>query len=131
MKKIFDTQFLLETKSEANISEHWSKKSNRHKKQAKMVWFEMLSCPFIIPPCKVSITRISPRTLDDDNLRTALKWIRDAIAEKIHPNLAPGRADDDKLIEWDYLQWKGKPKAIRIEIYQPETRYLSEFPRFY
>ena len=124
MRKVFDKQFYLLTKSEANSSEHWRIKSMRHKTQARVVWYEMISCKVaIIPPCIVKITRISPRTLDDDNLRGALKWIRDAIADHIHPNLAPGRADNDKNITWQYEQERGKPQSIRIEVFQ-DGNYL-------
>ena len=74
--------------------------------------------PDIKPPCTVKLTRISPRSFDCDNLVGGFKYVKDAIAEYIHPNLAIGRADDDDLIKWEYAQEKGEPKhyAIRIEI---------------
>lgn len=66
-------------------------------------------------PCNVRLTRIG-RRLDDDNLRGALKYIRDAIAELLVPGLAIGRADDDERINWEYNQEKGKV-GVRIEVY--------------
>ncbi len=64
------------------------------------------------------MVRISPRRLDFDNLVGSLKWVRDALAESLISGLAPGRADEDQRIKWDYGQEKGKVReyAIRIEI---------------
>lgn len=62
------------------------------------------------PPAVVTMTRISPGTLDDDNLRPALKSIRDGIAD------AFGVKDNDPRIEWRYAQERGKPKAYAVRI---------------
>lgn len=105
------------TVSEANLSEHWSKSSKRHKTQKTLIhfWFQNAK-PKIFLPCIIKLTRISPRFLDDDNLTIAFKWIRDAIAENIFPGKAAGRADDSKLIKWQYDQIKGNPQSIKIEL---------------
>ena len=51
----------------------------------------------------------------------SFKSIKDYIADKLRPNLAPGRADDDKLLTWSYDQEKGAPKTygVKIIIYDP------------
>jgi hypothetical protein len=74
-------------------------------------------------PVVIILTRISSRKLDDDNLPTAFKWIRDSIADYIIPGLKPGRADDNKGLTFVYRQEKGKPKeqAIRIQIVPLES----------
>jgi hypothetical protein len=41
---------------------------------------------------------------EHDNLRSSLKWVVDSIAGLLLPNLAEGRADDDKRISWSYNQ---------------------------
>lgn len=108
----------IRTVSEANSSEHWSKKSARHKKQKKWVRIYM-NGKGIHPPCHIKLTRIAPRKLDkDDNLPTSFKYIKDYIADVIKPGLAPGRADDDETITWDYAQEKGLPNTygFRVEI---------------
>ncbi len=64
------------------------------------------------------MTRLGPRELDaDDNLRIAVKWVKDAISEVITGDMRPGRADGDKRIKWDYSQQYSQDYAIKIEIY--------------
>jgi hypothetical protein len=77
---------------------------------------------------------MGPGTLDDDNLRFSLKWIRDEISECLIPEKRKsyvdkngklrhlkGRADDDERITWDYAQEKNQTYGVRIEI-----RFLGE-----
>jgi len=126
MQKIIDWTLPIITVSEANLSEHWSCRHKRHRVQKRYIdlafhnW-RIESFPKQISlPCTVIMTRISPRTLDEeDNLRMALKSVKDSIASEIKPGLEPGRADDDKNITWEYAQKKGKPKerGLKIEIY--------------
>jgi len=80
-------------------------------------------------PCIVTMTRISPRFLDEeDNLRMAFKWIKDEISECIFPEKRKsyvttkgkirhikGRADSDARITWKYAQEKSPTQEIRIE----------------
>ena len=61
----------------------------------------------------VTMTRIGPRALDDDNLAYACKAARDRVAKWL------GVDDGDtKRVTWSYAQEKGKPReyAVRIEI---------------
>ncbi len=75
------------------------------------------------------MVRLSPKALDDDNLRSAFKYIRDEISECMIPEKTgvyvtkkgtvkkiKGRADSDERITWDYLQEKSTGYGIRIEI---------------
>lgn len=64
------------------------------------------------PPVTITLTRISPGTLDDDNLQGALKAIRDGVADAFHV------ADNDKRIRWQYAQEKCARKmyGVRIEL---------------
>ena len=125
--------------SEANKSEHWSKKSARHRKQKHMIsLFLKPVISTISLPCHVELTRIAPRMLDEhDNLRSSLKWAVDAIAGLLLPNLEPGRADDDKRISWAYSQER---RGIReyglkvviiedqeIEMMDSDSKYLRSF----
>jgi hypothetical protein len=61
----------------------------------------------------VTITRIAPRELDDDNLRTSAKAVRDGIADALGL-----KSDRDKRLTWNYSQEKGKPGeyAVRITV---------------
>ena len=105
--------------SEANTSEHWSKKSARHKIQRMLINAYMNKQQRPNPPCIITLTRIAPRFLDEgDNLPMAFKSLRDAIAAFIYPGLAAGRADDSNKLEWKYKQEKGKVKeyGLKVEI---------------
>lgn len=114
-------KFPIRIVSEANLMEHWTKKSKRNK---AIEWeiregFKNASLSEMLP-CEVTLTRVAPRRLDDDNLRASgLKKVRDTIADLIIPGLRPGRADDDKKqISWVYDQRKGLPKeyALIVEV---------------
>jgi len=62
------------------------------------------------PPLIVTMTRISPRLLDDDNLAAAFKSVRDGIADAL------GIDDRDPRITWKCEQAKGKPSRCEIAI---------------
>jgi hypothetical protein len=77
------------------------------------------------PVVVVRMTRISAGTLDDDGLRSALKSVRDGIADGLKID------DGSKLIRFAYAQERGQPKqpAVRVEIFfAPHiARLLEEF----
>lgn len=107
----------IRTVSECNVCQHWTEKKKRKDMQKIIVRSSYnKENPTIKFPCIITLTRIAPRTLDDDNLRGSLKCIRDSIADCITPGLAPGRADNKKGIEWMYEQKKGKPNEYAVEI---------------
>jgi len=112
---IIKVKIPIRLRSEANIAEHWRKKYAYRKKMLKIVdaYF-----PKNLPklPCNITITRIAPRTLDDDNFVYSCKNLRDYIADKLIPNLAPGRADNSNKICFNYQQKKGNPKEYAVEL---------------
>ena len=111
----------IRIESELNAREHWHKKAQRHTMQKMAVRsFLNVDRPDIKPPCTIKLTRIAPRRFDEDNMVGGCKYIKDAVAEYFHPNLATGRADDDPDLTWQYAQEKGAPKehALRIEIFK-------------
>ncbi len=105
-----------------NVREHWSKRAKRAKFHRSGAWLvarrytNSAEMPKLDAGLVVTMTRISPGTLDDDNLRPALKSIRDGIAD------AFGVADNDPRIEWRYAQEKGKRgyHAVRVTIAKAE-----------
>jgi hypothetical protein len=119
MDKMAEWHIPVVTVSEANrSSEHWTKKHKRHnaqKLQVRSAFNEHM--PKIKLPCRVKMTRISPRSLDFDNLVSSFKWIRDEVGAKLTGNNIPGRGDGDERITWEYAQEKGKSQAIRLEIF--------------
>ena len=96
----------IATVSEANRRDHWATKARRAKLHRNTAW---ALCPAYPLPCIVTITRVAPRFLDDDNLRSAGKSARDGIADRL------GVKDNDPRVEWRYAQAKGKPAAVIVE----------------
>lgn len=103
--------------SSANLVEHWAKKYKREHEQREILGIYIRPLlDKISLPVKITLIRIAPRALDDDNLAYSLKSHRDHICHLIRPGLAPGRADGDRLIQVKYMQNKGKPKEYALKI---------------
>ncbi len=110
----------LRTISEANASqrEHWASKHKRHKYQRgqtrlilRAEWGTLMTN--WQTPATITLTRIAPRSLDDDNLISSMKHIRDSVADWM------GTQDNDPLLTWKYAQERGtKPReyAVRITV---------------
>jgi len=112
--------------SESNLREHWTKKHKRHKdkKDAVFLMFSGSTRDYIKGlglPILVKLIRRSQRKLDSDNLISAFKSIRDAIADVLNPGYAPGRADNIDGLYWDYDQEISKEASVEIEFYKPST----------
>lgn len=97
----------IKTISSSNSREHWARKARRVKAERSAAYMMM---PNIKPPCVVTMTRVAPRRLDDDNLRGCLKAVRDGIAQRL------GIDDADPVVEWRYAQESGKPKEYSVSI---------------
>ena len=111
----------IRLRSAANISEHWSKARTIRIHQQKHIWSAWkVQGVDIKLPVLITLTRMAPRTLDDDNLVTAFKSIRDIVADLITPGLQPGRADNKEGIKFAYSQEKNKQYSIRITLEPPE-----------
>lgn len=109
--------------SVANLREHWAVKAKRTKAQReRMAWaLKLLGGSFLREwrvmagneaiRLAVTWTRVAPRELDDDNLRSAFKACRDELAEHVGIN------DRSRRYEWAYLQAKGAPAfRCRLEV---------------
>lgn len=93
---------------------HWAAKSRIRVRSD--TWFSLRaaykkSVPAILP-CVVTLTRIAPRKIDDDNNVGGFKSVRDGVADWLLV------ADNDPRVEWRYAQERGEPKqyACRIDI---------------
>jgi len=88
--------------SEANLREHWAVKNRRKTtQQTEMIIVlrnVLRQSPKITLPCVVTLTRIGPRKIDDDNLANGCKGIRDAIAHELDVD------DGDSRITFHYDQ---------------------------
>lgn len=95
--------------------EHWSSRSKRaHLHQLVVLghlrWRLRGSGALEWPAWKVTITRLSTRTLDDDNMVASAKNVRDGVAEAL-------RVDDaDPRVRFSYAQERAKAYGVRIRI---------------
>ena len=103
----------VKTVSEANRRDHWARKAKRakgHRLSAYMLVRPMIQRECVSLPCTVRMTRVAPRALDDDNLRSAIKATRDGIADAL------GIDDRDPRVTWTYAQRRGAPKQYAVEV---------------
>ena len=97
--------------SEANQREHWAPKAKRQKSHKSAAYLRVLARrPSIKPVLKITLTRVSPRALDGDNLQGSMKAVRDGVCKAL-------RIDDaSPLVRFEYAQAKGEPGVIvRVE----------------
>lgn len=115
----------VKTVSEANSHEHWRQRQKRAKEQRLAAAFGGASrChPSELPPFPlvVTLTRVSPRELDDDNLQGATKHFRDGIADWLG-------VDDRKrdVVRYEYGQRKGAPVGVEVEIRPMEAAGVAK-----
>lgn len=93
---------------------HWRVRSAARKRQRHAAY---ALCPQAALPCTVRLVRLSAGTLDDDNLRAALKAVRDGVADRL------GVADNDPRVRWEYGQERCKrgTYGVRLELINDET----------
>jgi hypothetical protein len=107
----------LRLQSESNLRGHWRKHHARHKAQrADTYWWlrHWVPVPPVLP-LTITITRIAPHALDDDNLAASGKHVRDGIADWL--DNAPGRGQDRRNgLVWRYAQRKGGVRQYAVEI---------------
>lgn len=99
----------IKTVNPLNIRELWQQRSARVKKERRFTAIALMGKKLPPLPWVVTMTRLSPGTLDDDAVPGAFKGIRDEIAAWIQLK------DNDPRITWRYAQAKGK-LGVRIEI---------------
>lgn len=99
--------------SSLNLREHWRVRANRNTshRAATYIALRQARAPHTLP-CIVTLTRIAPRQLDDDNNVGGFKSVRDAVADWLDVK------DNDPRITWRYAQERGATKeyAARVTI---------------
>jgi hypothetical protein len=89
---------------------HWRARQRRVKNEREQTAWALFGKKKPATPCLIRITRIAPSAgLDDDNLRSACKGVRDAFAEWI--GVDDRRSD---VVAYDYDQLRGA-WGVRIE----------------
>ena len=103
----------VRTVSEANRRDHWAAKASRTEvvKGAAYVCTQTHDHLSHRPPDVVQLMRLGPKLLDDDNLRGALKAIRDGIAKVWHVDDGPCGP-----IAWEYCQGRTREYSVRVRI---------------
>lgn len=89
--------------------QHWRRLHTITKQQKEETYFALHGKPLPPPPLLITITRIGPRKLDDDNLASACKYVRDQIAAAV------GLDDGSDQFTWRYKQQTGK-YGVEVEI---------------
>jgi hypothetical protein len=88
---------------------HWRRLTKLKNAQKACTKVAMLGKELPPAPLLVTITRVGPRLLDDDNLATACKFVRDQIAAAV------GIDDGSALYTWRYAQTNGD-YGVDVEI---------------
>ena len=99
----------IRTWSEANARVHWARRARRTREQRRAALAAQGRPPL---PAVITLTRLASRKLDSDNLATALKAVRDGVADALNLD------DGDERLDWRYAQEKA-PRghyAVRVEI---------------
>ncbi len=103
--------------SVANLREHWATKAKRVKAQRNAIiaaWRDhrhleerraLFGWLHDGGTVVVTLSRVAPRKLDDDNLVSAFKAMRDEVANRLCVD------DGSDAVKWRYLQTKPGPKA--------------------
>jgi hypothetical protein len=101
----------IKTVSEANKREHWAIKSKRAKGQRGYTLDQLtrhVDLPASPLGVQVHLRRVGKKLLDDDNLRGALKHVRDGVADWL------GIDDGKSEVQWTYSQAVGKFYGVDI-----------------
>lgn len=98
----------IRTVSVMNTSEHHMARARRAKAHRQAAHWSLVTLKKPALPCMVTLTRIAPRPLDGDNLQSALKALRDGVADWL------GVDDRDPRVTWNYGQRAGKPKTYSV-----------------
>ncbi|MGJ7508696.1 hypothetical protein [Variovorax sp. GT1P44] len=110
-RKTLKTTIEIRTESVLNKREHWRRRAERTREHRWATGVSLQSTKTApVLPCTILLTRIAPRPLDDDNLRGALKAVRDGVADWL------GLDDRDSRVTWDYEQRRGPTKYYAVEV---------------
>jgi hypothetical protein len=118
--RVLSIELPIRTVSLTNQREPWQAKHarNRAQLQALALALNPLGRPEL--PVAVTLTRIGPRTLDGDNLQSALKTLRDGVARWLK------RDDADPAIAWIYRQEPSTLGQLRVFTRSGKMRRVAD-----
>lgn len=109
----------LVSEKQVRSQEHWSARHTRVKTQRRAVYDGLLTLwgpGFLVGlPLLVTLTRIAPRALDDDNLAAACSACRDGVSDWLAGMPVKGQ-DRQEGLAWRYGQQYIAPKFFAVEI---------------
>ena len=104
----------MRTVSEANTHEHWRGRQARARRQRGGTKLRLLlALPRRVREVEraaAHFVRFGPGKLDGDNLQSAIKHIRDGVADAV------GLDDGDERWTWTYEQERAPKWGVRIEL---------------
>lgn len=98
------------TTTESNTGGHWRTKARRADKQREAIGMFLIGRELPKLPACIKFTRFGKKKLDGDNLQSAFKHVRDAVAERYKVD------DASDLYTWEYDQEQRDFYGVRIEI---------------
>lgn len=112
---ISEIEVSIATKNPTNTREHWSARAKRNKAHRGAVTLVLRQCALgevftalnVGDTVRVTMTRVSPRRMDDDGAVAALKSVRDSVAAFF------GVDDGDARWDWRVVQARGEA-CVRI-----------------
>jgi hypothetical protein len=110
---ILRTRFPLRLVNPCNRREHWRVVSKRSKSELAITGMMLRTeCGSVPPqlPVVVTITRVGPGKMDDDNLASAAKHVRDGVAKWM------GVDDGDARYTWRYAQRSDGRGVYAVEV---------------
>ena len=108
----------------ANSRLHWRERARVVKDQRTHVAFTLAGSPRPPTPCVIHLERHGVRLLDDDNLASAFKGVRDEVALWLAVDDKPGSG-----VEWRYAQHAGSTAQRVVISWTPSHR--DEAPPFW
>lgn len=100
----------VQTVSEMNMRDDHYSRHSRKKLQQGSFYIAVLAIPRPTEPIRVRMIRLGPRRMDDDNLASSFKHLRDAVAKWV------GVDDGEAFYEWVCEQEKHPFYGVRIVI---------------
>ncbi|GLQ96452.1 hypothetical protein [Dyella mobilis] len=117
--RVITLELPIRTGAGLNDRLHWAARAAKVKLQRQQVGLVVKSKRPLPFPAVITLTRLSPGTLDDDNLLGALKAIRDGVADAFQ------LPDNHCGLTWCYGQEKYKRGAYAVRIEIEEAREVA------
>ena len=93
-----------------NARAHWSATAAKRARERAVIGAALARVTRPAGPWRVTITRVGPRAMDDDNRTASAKGCRDAIAAWL------GIDDGDERVAWEVRGEVARGYAVRVQI---------------